>query len=180
MRNLVQFAQLNSLNCVQLSALTLTLSQYPIPSMVFYFGFSIWVFFFHFVWNYASHSWTLRMQNQSLSAQICSVGQGRIYLVHLQLARGVVKGVFVERGVLSRWDRRSPAVRPMPTDNVASAELLWNEYKYLRISQGRHSAIDGWGQGGVSMGGNGGTWVTKWKPKCDGWSQPRNRMETPS
>jgi len=38
------------------------------------------------------------MQNQSLSAQICSVGQGRIYLVHLQLARGVVKGVFVERG----------------------------------------------------------------------------------
>lgn len=65
------------------------------------------------------------MQNQSLSAQtqICSVGQGRIYLVHLQLARGVVSrgGGW---GVLTRCDRRSPAVRPMPIDNVASAEIL--------------------------------------------------------
>jgi len=60
----------------------------------------------------------------------------------------------------------------MPTDNVASAELLWNEYKYLRISQGRHSAIDGWGQGGfqwVAMGGTG--WQSGNRNVMDGLSQ---------
>lgn len=64
-------------------------------------------------------------------------------------------------------DRRSPAVRPMPTDNVASAAelLLWNEYKYLRISQYSFGGIILQSMvGRVSRGvfqSGGKTWLTK-------------------
>lgn len=180
MRNLVQFVQLNSLKCFQRWLWHFPspyLSPFPLHhTMVFHFGISI-VFFYFFVFSQlrVAHSWTQPMQNQSLSAQtqICSVGQGRIYLVHLQLARGVVS----RGGGWGGFDTLRPKVTCSAPHAHRQCCQCWNIMKWIQIfaDQSAASSFNWWRsqwEQWVAVGGSGPGWQSRYRNVMDGLFQP--------